>query len=153
MHVRHVTLHSNVQTRLDRAETIVTGTFVIVNSGGTNADIVRGRYRVFWSEFGLPIDLDLEEQGSSFTFATTEDGPIRGGESRTYQFSAGTPLGASAKDVASGACQLFVVGFARYADDAEIERFMGFCRRYSLADGTRGDRFIAIKDPDYEYED
>jgi hypothetical protein len=50
--------------------------------------------------------------------------------------------------------RLFVVGFIRYSDLNEIERFMGFCREYIVPEAGNSDgRFVAVHDPDYEYED
>jgi hypothetical protein len=60
----------------------------------------------------------------------------------------------AAEEIENGVISLFVVGFIRYADLNEIERFMGFCREYIFPRGDNGDgRFAAVHDHDYEYQD
>lgn len=155
LRVRHVILHEDIVTRLSDPFTVVNGRLVVVNVGGTDARIINSRYRVFWSDFGLPMDLDLNGPESFPLVGVDGRGthPLKGGESCSYFFHADGPLGGMCDYIERGHVPLFVVGFVHYADDNDIERFMGFCRKYVVADGTRGARFIAVDDPDYEYED
>jgi hypothetical protein len=47
-----------------------------------------------------------------------------------------------------GGWKIYVMGQIRYQDEGGRDRFMGFCR---VGDGKSG--FVAVDDPDYEYED
>ena len=43
---------------------------------------------------------------------------------------------------------IFVMGWVDYQDDSEISRRVNFCRRFDRGDN----RFVPVKNPDYEWE-
>jgi hypothetical protein len=151
--VRHVVLNPDIIGKIDEPDTVVTGSLVLVNIGNIEAKITRSRYRVFWTDEGLPMDLDLEgEEADELVFSPSD--PLAGGGSCSYPFFSSKRLGSDAEDIEDGSCKLYVVGYVKYTDLADIERFMGFCRVYRRIEkiGTSA-RFIVENDPDYEYQD
>ena len=72
----------------------------------------------------------------------------------SYPFYAFEPLGEMAQRIPLRHAYIYIVGYIRYADINDVERFMGFCRVNKLPNGMNGDgRFIPVDDPDYEYQD
>lgn len=133
----------------------VKAALVVVNVGGSEAEIVTTRHRIFVSRVGLPPlppyitkwHADFLKQGeileSGKTTTSTDlidtlvmDGPLPGTDLRLREFD-------------EGGWVLYVMGQIRYrTPGSNVQRFMGFCRQRT-AEG----RFRAVDDADYEYED
>jgi hypothetical protein len=131
-------------------DTEVKGGLVVVNTGGTKAEIVASRYRIITSRTGPPIEAPYEQ---SFGILLMQ------GQKLDVRESCATPISdiirgqTPARDELPSAFgvedwRVYVMGQIRYKDEGGVERFMGFCRERG-ADG----RFRPIDDADYEYED
>ena len=150
LHVRHVI----VGTPLACGPNKITGSLVVVNQGGTEARIVDSRCRVLWESVGLPMQPPLND-ARSLPLHSPNDGPIVAGASRVYPITATELLlDAYRHNIESRGIKLYVMGYIRYADLDEKERFMGFCREYEPPPVTGGNsRFKRVENEDYEYED
>lgn len=148
--VRHV----SVEIPLAIAPQVITGTLVVVNQGGTEAEILDTRCRIYWDSVGLPMLPPLSD-GNSLAFHSRRDTPLDAGSSRIYPIRATELMLESHRhNINARGIKLYVMGFVRYADLAGKERFMGFCREYEppiVAGGNS--RFMLTTNQDYEYED
>jgi hypothetical protein len=133
--------------------TKVKGGLSVVNIGGSDATIVDTRYRIFFSNTGLPAEApyDTDFRGNLLL----PDQILKVGE------SCATPIEDTAvmeppdrngtQDIRAfdrEGWKIYIMGWIRYRDEGGAERFMGFCRERQ-SDG----RFRSISDPDYEWED
>jgi hypothetical protein len=130
----------------------VKGSLVIVNNGGTDATILESGYRFYWSKQGLPIVPPLGP--SEIKRLHVLNGPrLAGFGSLEVPIEGAWPADVSSRDVLTGmGWVIYVMGFIKYADWDETERYMGFCRRYMPANVGEGS-FYEMPNPDYEYED
>lgn len=157
-HVRidHPTPATQSRTPLFQNHTTITGSLVIVNTGGTEARITDSRHRIFWTNVGLPMTAPLYELGKSLPMHRPQDHPIAAGASINFKIEGTEQLPGIADSImkGNGNWKLFILGYVRYADLGENERFMGFCREYCLPSHAGGEgRFRPVDDPDYEYSD
>lgn len=158
--IRHViidnpTPNMGYQSWLFQPEHPVRGSLVVVNNGGTVAKITDSRYRIYYSNVGLPINPPLDEASVKSLHAPAAVA-IEGGKSCTFQISTEEPLGHVGGEITHGRnnWRLYVMGYIRYADLTDKERFMWFCREYHRPDVVGGEgRFVAVDNPDYEAQD
>jgi len=129
----------------------IRGRLTVVNAGGSTAHIVKSEHGIFALKPGLPIrppydtlSPDLLKVGESFSVGETIICKI----SDTLVMPFDERLGRPTHQFSDEGWSLYVMGRISYMDDGGAERFMAFCRKRE-SDG----RFIAVKDPDYEYED
>ena len=150
LHVRHVV----VGIPLARDPEKITGSLVVVNQGGTEARILDSRCRIYWDSVGLPMDPPLYD-AKSLPLHGPDDGPIVAGASIIYSIAATELLSdAYRHNIVSRGIKLYVMGYIRYADLDEKERFMGFCREYEPPAVSGGhSRFKRVDNEDYEYQD
>ena len=146
--------HISVAIPLAVDPEFITGTLVVVNQGGTEARIVDTRCRIYWDSVGLPMLPPLNDD-KSLPFHDPNDGPIEEGSSRIYPIRATQLLIESYRfNINARGIKLYVMGFVRYADLNDKQRYMGFCREYEPPIVTGGNsRFNFITNKDYEYED
>jgi hypothetical protein len=130
----------------------IKGSLVVVNTGGTKATIVDSRYRIYFSNDGLPVSAPYD---TNFRTSLLSPGQVLDiGESCAAPIldeiivDSGKKDGVNLREFERGGWQLYVMGQIRYQDEGGADRVMGFCRlRHS--DG----RFRAVNDSDYEYDD
>lgn len=159
LHVRHVSLVDPLGRVIDEAGwdhgDDVKGGLVVVNAGGSDATVVHSRYRIFFSEKGLPAGGMPEEE--TFQQILLPDQILGIGESCAIPLSGKAEMpGQTAATSETRFLRryeiehwnVYVMGEIRYRDEGGAERFMGFCRKRE-ADG----RFRPVDDPDYEWED
>ena len=79
---------------------------------------------------------------------------IAAGEPRIFDFRSFDVMGANADDYRSlnQGNHIYMMGWIRYADDADIVRQTTFCRLYRKADGEPQPRFHVVEHRDYENE-
>ena len=142
-----------------RPEEKITGALWVVNPGNGDAHFQRGWCGVYNGQ-GLPMEVPYD---SRVGFSPLNGSTIRPGERVELRFTGTGPsddqvAAANAapvqrriggNDPAPIPLDLYVLGWIDYRDDLGITRRTAFCRRYER---TR-DRFIAVKDRDYEYAD
>ncbi len=119
--------------------------FTIANVGGTYAWIVTSGCWVWLSLIPatLPMDAPYQEPQNPVR------GRLRPGESRrsaTIQDNVASEL---VQGVIEGRVSVFVFGWVRYRDGLKIYRTTAFCRQWSSTEN----RFIPVRNPDYEYAD
>jgi hypothetical protein len=131
----------------------IQGGLAVVNVGGSAATIVETRYRIFFSKSGLPAAAPYD---TDFRInLLLPDQILEAGEScatpifdKIVMERPEPGIDVEMRKFERENWEIFVMGQIRYRDDGGAERFMGFCRRRT-SDG----RFVAVNDPDYEYED
>jgi len=120
------------------------GQFYIVNNGGTAAHI-REFYCDTRVEHYLPMKRPYEGKDGVKQRET-----ILPGRSTPRTFSRIQPLAESERvDIQQRRKDLYVLGWIEYVDDLKIRRRMSFCRKYDFGK----QRFVRVKDPDYEHSD
>lgn len=131
----------------------VTGSMVIVNVGGSPAQIRQAEYRFFWGRSGLPMVPPLSDNE-----VTPLWGAVRlprfmvAHESCLLPIKSDRPFDEDADAVLNGnGVFIYLMGVVLFADSDLQERWMGFCRKYVIRRGER--RFVPVDNPDYEYED
>lgn len=156
LRVRHVTIKNGEvmkdQTFFFDHDAKIGGYLVVVNGGGSPADIIETRYRIFATRTGLPPEAPYDDDYRSdllIAGQTLEAGescvcPIADKLNMPFE----TEMGRTLHQFERGGWSLFVMGQIRYQDQGGAERFMAFCRERK-SDG----RFRAVDDPDYEFED
>ena len=84
-----------------------------------------------------------------------DDGPIVVGGSICYPIKGAALLQENESDnIDMKGIKLYVMGYVRYSDPDQNERFMGFCREYDPPIVIGGNsRFKTVNNEDYEYED
>jgi hypothetical protein len=150
LRIRHVTINSASSVLWFAVGQHITGSLILVNTGGTDARIIASRYRFFWTNQTLPMNPPLDE--NSVPLDETGGATLQAGESIGFPLRSLEPMNtdAHALNMFTVGWRLYVMGDIQYADVSypPIERFMGFCREL-----TRDLRFTAVENLDYEYED
>jgi hypothetical protein len=155
--VRHVGLaadHSLALTSILLGhDADINGGLSVVNGGGTNASIVRARYKIYFSNIGLPVRSPLMYENPSVLLEPKT--VIKGGEAKVIDIWSkvdfGPPDSTGLRDIRQFEREgwiVYVMGEIRYQDDSGADHFMGFCR-----ERQSNGRFRAVDDPDYEYQD
>ena len=157
LRIRHVNvregLHIGHPTLFFSHGAEIQGGLAVVNVGGSAATIVDTRYRIFFSKSGLPAAAPYD---TDFRInLLLPDQILEAGEScatpifdKIVMERPEPGIDVEMRKFERENWEIFVMGQIRYRDDGGAERFMGFCRRRT-SDG----RFVAVNDPDYEYED
>ncbi len=132
----------------------VRGSLVIVNRGASDATIRQAQYRIYWSNRGLPMNPPLRD-GETKQLLADLPHTMAGHESCLVEIESHEAMGAEASFILAGAAwRLFVMGAILYSDWELKERWMGFCREYTLPDINGGEgRFQPVSNRDYEYQD
>lgn len=156
LRIRHVNLFDvagffdNPSLYKDGVE--IKGGLVVVNIGGTKAEIVESRYRIILSQTGLPTEAPYDER---FSVLLMQGQTLNVGESCATRITEIFRLDPPRTDSEIfGAAfgeelwKFYVMGQIRYRDDGGVQRFMGFCRERG-----KDRRFRPVDDADYEYED
>jgi hypothetical protein len=156
LRIRHVTIETGARTKDSTFffghDATIEGYLVVVNSGGSAAEIIETRYRIFATKTGLPTEPPYDDDFRSDLLIVGQT--LRVGESCINRISDtlimpfDERLGRPTHQFENEGWSLYVMGQIRYKDQGRAERFMAFCRERK-SDG----RFRAIEDPDYEYED
>jgi len=155
--VRHIGLvadHSPISTIVMLGhDADATGGLSVVNAGGTNARIVRATYKIYFSNSGLPARSPLSYENPHMLL--DKGTLIKCGESKVVEIwdkvDLGPPDSTGLRDIRQFETEgwaIYVMGQIRYQDDSGADHFMGFCR-----ERQSNGRFLAVKDPDYEYQD
>jgi hypothetical protein len=133
--------------------TIIQGGLVVVNWGGSSATIVETRYRIYFSNSGLPATAPYDDDFRPNLLLP--DAVLQVGESCAVPISdriimepAPPADELELRRFQTGNWKLYVMGQIRYRDENNVERFMGFCRERGR-DGI----FQRVVNEDYEYED
>jgi hypothetical protein len=151
--VRHVRVETDAAPAFWTANDLVKGSLVVVNSGGTRADIIGSGLRVYFGNDVLPM---VDPTGVKVLPFIVLPVSLAAGDSCHIPFS-GTPEVEAGqdkntfmilKDKDSRGYFMYVIGHIKYRDMDGNGRFMGFCRRWN-GRGT----FIAVDNSDYEYND
>lgn len=156
LHVRHVTITTgkvmpNMPT-FHFGHEAKNGYLVVVNGGGSRADIIETRYRIFATKSGLPPEAPYDDDYRTDLLIPAQSLEI--GESCVCKISDklvmpfDADMGQPIDQFEREGWSLYVMGQIRYQDEGGAERFMAFCR-VRQSNG----RFHAVDDPDYEYED
>jgi hypothetical protein len=150
--VRHVVMKSGKVPEIWTAEDIITGSLVVVNSGGTEAEIIATGLRVYFGDETLPMADPNDSKRLPFVDVPTL---LKAGDSTKIDFVAKPDIAEGRendfmllKNGKPDGDYMYVMGHIRYLDRDKNSRFMGFCRRW---DGRGG--FIAVENADYEYSD
>lgn len=129
-----------------------TGGLSVVNIGGSDAKIVRGVYRIYFTKNSLPARPPLDHRPHELFAAETI---IKRGESKVVEIwgkvDLGPPDSTGLRDIRqfeNEGWRVYVMGEISYRDDGGAYHYMGFCRRR-----MRTGRFRPVKSPDYEYAD
>jgi hypothetical protein len=154
--VRHVLLDADVS----EIQTVILlghggdafGGLSVVNVGGSDARIVRAVYRIHFQQGELPARSPLMD---GVHVLIEPDTVIERGGSRFIQIwgrvDFGAPYDNSPRDIRefeNAGWTAYVLGEISYTDDGGAYHYMGFCRQRQ----SNG-RFLAVTDPDNEYED
>jgi hypothetical protein len=134
---------------------VIKGSLVIVNIGASDAKIREADYRFFWARSGLPMVPPLHNDQVKHFFERMLPHTMSGHESCYIEIESNGPIGDEAREILlGGPTHLYVMGAVRYSDWNLKERWMGFCQKYTLPEIISGEgRFVAVDNPDYEYED
>jgi hypothetical protein len=127
----------------------IEGRLTIVNVGGTPAKKInvgcwarrelKGKHR--WSG-----EKPYKENDPNYRI----DIRLTSGDPHVLEFrDEGTLIGEKSFKDTGPLDSVYVMGYVEYVDDIGTPRRTGFCRRYRKSK----DRFFAVDDPDYEYED
>lgn len=130
----------------------ITGTFQIVNIGGTTATILGSHCIVYWDAAGLPMRAPFEGDVPNNPIAP---GKLESGQAVTGPFNSQKAIGEGAKTIATKvirATRLFIMGWVEYSDDLGMVRRTAFCREFKRGPWNHG-RFRRVKNKDYEQED
>lgn len=154
LHIRHVQLIPNPREAVSKDKPL-RGSFIIVNAGGTPAEIKESRCRFLVTNAPLPMNPPLDDALAKMVHLPG-DAIIEGGESHEFPIESDGPLGELATKLGDeyGGYKIYMLGMLRYADIEGKERFFGFCREYNPWGDDFGEgRFLPVNDPDYEYQD
>jgi hypothetical protein len=165
LRVRHLALNPperdlGPRTPVIQAGHEVAGNLVLANVGGIEARITYSRCRVFWSQFGLPMDPPIGDTDERLVWEANY--ALGAGSSSAFPFKSSQFLGeAEMKGILHSVdrWKLYVIGMVRYSTpvfhpEHDVEYFFGFCRVYNLPEMVGGEgRFVAVDNPDYEYQD
>jgi hypothetical protein len=154
--INHPTPTTRSRTQMFQAEHPINGSLVAVNVGGTRAKFTDSRYRFYWSNVGLPMDPPIGDDDETQSLHAPAEVAIESGESVALPIKTNEPLGVFADDIAffRGNYRLYVMGYIRYSDWDNRERFMWFCRVYTLPEVGGGEgRFVPVENSDYESQD
>jgi hypothetical protein len=151
--IRSVAITHAPNGRLFQAGQIIKGSLVIVNAGASEATIRRTEYRFYWSGHDLPMAPPLDPEQVQPLLVTVPH-QMKGHESCLVPIESETSLGPEADSILGGNYGLFIMGSVLYSDWDLTERWMGFCRQYTLPKihGSEGS-FLPVDNPAYEYED
>jgi hypothetical protein len=132
----------------------IRGGLVVVNVGGTKAKIIESFYRIYFSRDGLPMKSPLDDERIR-ELLIVESTQLDIGESLAISLRQKIVMEPAPEEgttilrrFKTENWKIYVMGQIRYQDEGGHDRFMGFCR---IGDGET--RFVAVDDPDYEYED
>lgn len=163
--VRSVTIARGIgsdssQRPLYQIGTHIGGSLTVVNAGETDAQIIGGVYRFYWTNRELPMQHPWIEEGKEKIRPLFGDEKpiILGRAQRFVTVSSIDPLDRqiTGPNIIDG-CLLYLMGIIRYADIGPMprERTMSFCRLWhsSRFDPSRDGWFEPVINPDYEYED
>jgi hypothetical protein len=160
LRIRHVILDESAGDVLgfipwDHGDEIK-GSLIVVNAGGTKATIIESRYRIFFTQTGLPAG--EAPYDTTFNELLIVGQELDVGESNAIPLSDKIEMWGIMAPTEDGTRTLrrfeqenwsvYVMGQIRYRDEGGVERFMGFCRKR-----MRNGRYRPVKSPDYEYED
>jgi hypothetical protein len=133
----------------------VQGGLAIVNSGGTRLKIIESFYKIHCSKDGLPVESPLDAPEARDNLLLVPGTWIGIGESvataipdKIFLGKNPDPDSIRLREFAEDGWEMYVMGQIRYADEGGNERFMGFCRKRDAAG-----KFLAVNDPDYEFQD
>ena len=153
--VRHISIDIEQPGSIWTIEAAITGTLVVVNSGGTSAKITASGFRIYFGDGDLPMIERVDTKRLPFIDLGTGPLLLAAGDSRLIPFSAlpGIAPGHEndiivMKSADADGMYMYIFGHIQYHDLDGNARFMGFCRRWS-GRGT----FAPGDNPEYEYSD
>jgi hypothetical protein len=130
---------------------LVGGQFYVANIGGGPATITESLCKVHWQKGPLPMRRPYEgDNGNNPVLGT-----IKAGGRLTAIFQSDDPLPISQLEIGmmgydfSPSWTVYVMGWIEYSDDLGFGRRTAFCRKFD----PTVNRFVPVKDPDYEHEE
>jgi hypothetical protein len=151
--VRHVALaHSDDAERsLFEEGQPIEGKITVVNVGGSDASIIASSCHVLIGRAGSPPPWPrVSEEPDSF------QPRLSPGAHADIPFTSNNRLSRQEAMNLRNLVQstvLYVMGRVTYLDGSNVARTTGFCRYWSMPQGTNVARFRRFEDPDFEYED
>jgi hypothetical protein len=124
----------------------------VVNVGGTPANIVDSRYRIYFYKDTIPLEIPYEDHPSRLQL-TTEKRILAVGQLQTFEMTGKAILKDPGEGMrvmrqfASENWSMAIIGEITYRDDLSRNRVTGFLRVWK-----REGYFIPVEDPAYEYE-
>ena len=125
------------------------GQYYVSNTGGTLATVTESHCVVYRSVNGLPQNRPYEGQDGNNPIAPGT--VIEAGSSVPALFLSGGTFGDTSLPVMGVTYRFFVMGWLEYVDLNDTKRRTAFCQE--LISGPGGKRYVAVEDPDYQFEE
>jgi hypothetical protein len=131
----------------------VNAEITIVNVGGTPANIVDSRYRIYFYQDRIPLEIPYEDPPARLQL-TDEKRILAVGQHQTFEMTGKAVLKDAGEGMrvmrqfASENWSMAIVGEITYRDDLGRNRITGFLRGWK-----REGYFVPAENPAYEYED